>query len=28
LGLGAPDAIADELGLERVDEALGHRVES
>jgi hypothetical protein len=26
LGAGAPDAIGDELGLEGVDEALGHRV--
>jgi hypothetical protein len=28
LGAGAPDAIADELGLERVDERFGQRVDA
>src|SRR3954454_17840457 len=26
LGAGAPDSVGDQLGLEAVDEALGHRV--
>ena len=28
LGAGAPDAVADQLGLEAVDEALGERVDA